>query len=153
PLRDGIGRLAGRFAGAARAVAPKEPDDDRDDERANREREEDAGGQWTRHGWAPSAKTPRESAAGTGDQRVAGSAPSLVPSLVSADGAATAPEKAKPRRSGALLYRRQPELPIDVMDHMSMSPMPPMPPIPPPPIGLSSFGCSATIASVVRIRP
>jgi len=38
--------------------------------------------------------------------------------------------------------------------YMSMSPMPPMPPIPPPPpIGLSSFGASATIASVVRMRP
>jgi hypothetical protein len=38
--------------------------------------------------------------------------------------------------------------------HMSMSPMPPMPPPPPPPgiIGLSSFGSSATIASVVRMR-
>jgi hypothetical protein len=34
-----------------------------------------------------------------------------------------------------------------------MPPMPPMSPMPPPPIGSSFFGSSATMASVVIIRP
>ena len=38
-----------------------------------------------------------------------------------------------------------------IMPMPPMSPMPPMPP--PPPIGASSFGSSATMASVVIIRP
>ena len=40
-------------------------------------------------------------------------------------------------------------------DQKSMPPMPPMPPPmpPPPPAGSSFFGASATIASVVIIRP
>jgi hypothetical protein len=60
----------------------------------------------------------------------------------------------KPRISGASGLDRR-SVPGSILQiggcaHMSM---PPMPPIPPPPWECSSFGNSATMASVVRIRP
>src|SRR5262249_14485357 len=62
-------------------------------------------------------------------------------------------ERKAPLKRGFLIAEteRSARAPLARLRHISMSPMPPMPPMPPP-IGFSSLGDSATIASVVSIR-